>query len=205
MNLHFFDLEVLTRELENLPQLHRIAFVASICERMLPSYNAFSQMENWGDLSVPRKVLDEIWQLLQGKEIDEMTIRQFQKDLDYICPDSDSNIFCDSYYLFEAQEAIFSIEYTLIAYLSKSIEYIIRVVISARFEVIQRFIEERNDEFVKTNYSNELNAIANHPIAVKEITKENEELELLKGINFLEYRVVEFLHNSNNGKSLIDL
>ena len=66
MNLNFFDLETLKQELEKLPQLHRMAFAASICEKMLPNYYAFYRMENWGDPSVQRKVLDEIWQHLAG-------------------------------------------------------------------------------------------------------------------------------------------
>ena len=64
MNLHFFDLDTLEKELKKLPHLHRVAFATSICERMLPIYNAFCRMENWGDPSVLRKALDEIWQIL---------------------------------------------------------------------------------------------------------------------------------------------
>ncbi|HEY9666133.1 MAG TPA: DUF416 family protein [Coleofasciculaceae cyanobacterium] len=45
MHLHFYDLEALEEEVKALPPLHRVAFVASICERMLPNYNAFSRTE----------------------------------------------------------------------------------------------------------------------------------------------------------------
>ncbi|BAY25421.1 hypothetical protein NIES2100_52270 [Calothrix sp. NIES-2100] len=204
MHLNFFDLESLKQKLEKLPQLHRMAFAASICERMLPNYNAFSRMENWGDPSVPRKVLDEIWQVLQGRQIDETRIRQLQKDLEGVCPDSDSNDFCNAYYLFEAQEALFSIEYILIAYLNKSLEYIIRVVMSARFETIQKFIEERDENFRETVHENELEEIVTHPLAVREMAKENEDLQLLKSIEYLECDFLESLRNSNNGKSLLD-
>lgn len=64
MNLNFYEFDALEKELEGLPPLHRVAFAASCCERLLPNYNAFYFLENWGDPSVLRTALNEVWQIL---------------------------------------------------------------------------------------------------------------------------------------------
>lgn len=76
MNLRFYDFETLEKELEGLPGLHRIAFAAACCERLLPNYNAFAREESWGAPFIFRNALNEIWQILQGKPVDVATIQQ---------------------------------------------------------------------------------------------------------------------------------
>jgi uncharacterized protein len=49
MELCFFHIDDLEQKLKQLSPLHQLAFAASICERMLPNYNAFSRMENCGE------------------------------------------------------------------------------------------------------------------------------------------------------------
>jgi uncharacterized protein YjaG (DUF416 family) len=208
MNLEFYDLNALKQELKALSPLHRIVFAASICERLLPNYNAFCRMENWGDPSVLRKALDEIWQVvLQGKSIDVVQIHQFQEDLNRVCPDSESDDVCDACYLFEAQQAVFAIDYTLIACLEPGLQHIIQVVQCVRFHTIEAFIEEKDESFKASQYENEFEAIANHPMAVREMAKENEDLQRLKEVEALEPEFLEWLRTSfdNGGRSLIDL
>ncbi len=209
MNSYFFDISDLEKELRQLPHLHRVAFAASICERMLPNYNAFSQMENWGIPSVPRKALDEIWQILEGKPTDVVEIRQLREDCsrENILPDSDD--FYDSYYLAEAQEALFAICSTLLACIDLDLQNIIWVVKSARFNTIELFIRARDESFKASHYKdkkNKLEAIANHSLAVREMAKENEDLQRLKEMKTLEREFLEWLRTSfnNDGKSIID-
>lgn len=174
MKPNFFDISTLEEELKQLPPLHRVAFAASICERMLPNYNAFSRMENWGDPSVPRKALDEIWQTLAGKPTDVAKVSQLREDCgrEDVFPDSDE--FYDSYYLLEAQEALFAIRSTLLAYLDSDVQNIIWVVKTARFNTIELFIRARDEHFKLRQYKDKkdkLEVIANHPLAVREMTK----------------------------------
>ncbi|MCV3217130.1 YjaG family protein [Plectonema radiosum NIES-515] len=209
MNLYFFDIDSLEQELKQLPPFHRVAFAASICERMLPNYNAFSQMENWGDPSVPRKALDAIWQALQRKSADEIQILQLAEDCvrENVCPDSDD--FFDSYYLLEAQEALFAIHAILHAYLNPtSMKFIVQVVKGARFNTIELFIRARDKSFNANQYRDKkerLEAISNHLLAKREISKENEDLQLLKEVDHLKYNSLESLRTSNSGRSLIDV
>ncbi|KYC37631.1 hypothetical protein WA1_39910 [Scytonema hofmannii PCC 7110] len=210
MNLYFFDMDSLEQELKQLSPLHRVAFAASICERMLPNYNAFSRMENWGNPLVPRKALNEIWQALQRKSADEVQLLQLAEDCvrEDICPDSDD--FFDSYYLFEAQEALFAIHATLHAYLNPtSLQFILQVVKGVRFNTIELFIRARDESFNASQYKDkkaQLDAITNHPLAVREMTKENEDLQRLKEMKILDCNFLEWLCTSfdNGGKSIID-
>ncbi len=89
MNLNLYSFDALEKEIEGLPPLHQVAFAASCCERLLPNYNVFSRLESWGNPSVLRTSLDEVWQILQGKQVDAATIRQLVEDCADVIPDSD--------------------------------------------------------------------------------------------------------------------
>jgi uncharacterized protein len=207
MNWYFFDIDFLEQELKQLPHFHRLAFAASICERMLPHYNTFSQMEDWGNPSVPRKALDAIWQALKTKSADEAQIIQLAEDCDHpdVCPDSDD--FYDCYYIMEAQEALLAIRSCSQAYLNPtSIESIIQVVIGARFNTIELFIRARDKSFnAKQCRDEKREAISNHSLANREMLKEYEDLKLLKNVKYLDYNFIESLRTSNSGRSLISI
>jgi hypothetical protein len=79
MDLYFENFDSLKKELEGISPLHRVAFAASLCERVLPNYSAFSREEGWGDPSVLRAALDEVWQILLGKPLDESKIHQLME------------------------------------------------------------------------------------------------------------------------------
>lgn len=160
MNLPFFDLNALEQELKELPHLHRVAFAAAICERMLPNYNAFSRMKNWGNPSVPRKALDEIWQILQGKPADIAKVYQLRQECGCKGFFPDSNEFCDSYYLFEAQETLFAIRATLQNFLDSDLQNIIQVVKCARFNTIESFIYATDKSFKASPHEDELEVVA---------------------------------------------
>ncbi|MGB3403987.1 MAG: DUF416 family protein [Microcoleaceae cyanobacterium] len=209
MTLQFYDLDLLEEELKQLPHFHSVAFAASICERMLPMYNKFSQMENWGKPSLLRKSLNEIWLILHGKYIDSSKLYQLIKYLDSenVYPDDQTEYFCHFDYLFEAQFTVSALYSTLTALLTLDLKYIIGVVKNARFETIERFITERNNLIEADNSQDEKELIANHPLAKQELAKQNEDLQRLKEAETLYPELLEWLRNSshNNGKNLIDL
>ena len=47
--MQFFEFDTLRIELNKLPLLHQVAFAASICERLLPSYNVFCRLDLIGN------------------------------------------------------------------------------------------------------------------------------------------------------------
>jgi uncharacterized protein len=133
MNLRFYDFETLEKELEGLPGLHRIAFAAACCERLLPNYNVFAREESWGAPSIFRNALNEIWQILQGKPVDVATIQQLRNacDSDDIIPHSDDF----SGYVAEAQEAAIAIYTTLDACIEPTLERIVKVAECVAFTI----------------------------------------------------------------------
>ena len=208
MNQQLFEFDTLEKKLLELPPFHQVAFAASCCERMLPNYNAFSRMYSWGDPSVPRTALDEVWQILQGKPINTSLVHQLKEDCgrEDVFPDSlDFDDYC-----FEAQEALIAIRSTLATCLSSNSEIIISITKNAR-NTIELFIPFQDESF---NISSEKDgsetfksAIASHPLAVREMAKEADDLQRLKEAKVLDKDFLEWLRNSfdNEGKSLIDL
>ncbi len=61
-----FDEQQLTRDLVALPASHRVAFAASCCERLVPNYQAFALMEDWGNPRLLRRALDAAWKTAEG-------------------------------------------------------------------------------------------------------------------------------------------
>lgn len=203
----FFELDSLREELKQLPHLHRVAFAASICERMLPMYSKFAQMENWGRPSLLREALDEVWLILQGKPIDLSKIRQLIQDMDgeNVWPDSESDDFCDADYLFEAQFTVSAIYSTLTDILTSDFKYVMGVVDEARFYTIEGFISQRDKLYEVKNRNDTLEPIANDPLAKQELAKEMEDLQKLKNAETLSPELVEWLRTTSAGKSLIPL
>ncbi|MGB3510995.1 MAG: DUF416 family protein [Microcoleaceae cyanobacterium] len=206
MKPRFYDLDFLKEELEQLPHLHRVAFAACICERMLPMYNKFSQIENWGQPSVLRETLDEVWLILQGKPIDSSKINRLMKyyDREDVFPNIEDYEFCNLEYLYEAHFTASALCCILDGLLKQNLEYIMAVVKEARFYTIEGFISERDNLIEVGNLKYEMELIANDPLAKQELTKEMEDLQKLKNTDKLEPELLEWLRTTSSGKSLID-
>lgn len=74
MNLDFYDFSTLEKEIEKLPSERRVAFAASICERLIYNYDVFYLEEGWGNPAAQRAALDEVWQILREKTADTKII-----------------------------------------------------------------------------------------------------------------------------------
>ena len=204
MNLHLYNFDALEKELVGLPPLHRIAFAASCCERLLPNYNAFSRLENWGDPFVLRTALDEVWQILQGKPVDAAFIRKLIEDCEGVIPDSDDFGGLSDML---AQEAAIAICNSLEACLDPTPQQIIKVV-NCVTNTIDAFLDESfNISESKVGLKSTEEAISSHPMAVREMAKQSEDLQRLKQAEKLDRDFLEWLRTSfdNDGKSLIDL
>ncbi|GAA6617116.1 DUF416 family protein [Scytonema sp. NUACC26] len=210
MNLHLYNFDALEKELEGLSPLHRIAFAASCCQRLLLNYNAFSHQENWGNPSVLRTALDEVWQILQGKPVDAALIRRLIEDCSDVIPDSDEFTSPNLIYDVEAQEAAIAICNTLEACLDPTPEQIIKVATCVT-NTIDAFVPHKDKSFnvseSKVGLEKLQEAIGSHPVAVREMAKQSEDLQRLNQAEKLDRDFVEWLRTSfdNDGKSLIDL
>lgn len=186
--------------MEKLPSLHRIAFAASCCERLISNYTAFYKQQAWGNPVILRKALDEIWEILQGKPLDRATVNKLRRECssDEIVPHSDDF----GGYVGEAQYAALAICYTLDACLDMTGQRVVKVAELVAF-TIEGFYDW--DESLATKEY--IETIARHPFAVREMAKQNEDLYKLKQVDVLESDFIEWLRNSfdNKGKSVIDL
>lgn len=209
MNLDFVDLNVLEKQLDRLSAVHRIAFAASCCERLFPNYCVFAREEKWGNPSVLRKALNEVWESLEKKAFDRTKIHALMEDCLAEAPDSDDVSI--SAYDFEAQSVVAAICLTLKACLDPDTKLILKVeqpVGDTLFAGVE-LIEESTDPLgweVKT-LEQKFKIIASHPLAVREMAKQNQGLQKLRESDRLSPELLEWLRTSsyNNGKSLIDL
>ncbi|XZO03390.1 MAG: DUF416 family protein [Microcoleus sp.] len=207
MKLNFFEFNVLGNPLGSLPPFHRLAFAASICERLLPNYNAFSKIENFGNFCVLRQALDEIWQFLQNTSVDRTRVPQliYDCDSDLIIPHADD---FGAGYALEAQEAAFALCNTLEACLNPTPEAILKVAEHAT-NTIDAFInfDETFSLLQSQDITKYKQVVANHRLAVREMAKQTEDLRRLKEIEILDREFLEWLRTSsyNGGRSLIDL
>ncbi|HLO50978.1 MAG TPA: DUF416 family protein [Kamptonema sp.] len=208
MNLDFYNLDVLEKEIEKLPPLHRIAFAALICERLLPNYGAFYTQEEWGNPIALRTALDEVWQILQGQPVDTRVISYLQSELDRATPDAD--YVTKSQYIYEAQEACSAIEFILEACLDPTPQSILKVAKRAT-DTIDAFItcEKDTDDpsWAERQVIEQKEYVTNHPFAIREIAKQKKDLQRLREVETLDQDFLESLRASfnNSGRSLIYL
>ncbi|MDZ7963803.1 MAG: DUF416 family protein [Nostoc sp. DedSLP03] len=93
MNLKYGEFDILERELEALPPMHRVAFAAACCERLYPHYDIYlraAREDDWDGEDLFRVALDEIWQFLAGKKVDVARSRQLYSDCDQSYPDHET-------------------------------------------------------------------------------------------------------------------
>ncbi|MDI9637612.1 DUF416 family protein [Oscillatoria amoena NRMC-F 0135] len=196
----------LVKELEIISPLHRLAFAASICERMLPNYSALAR-ETKSDPFVLRKALDEVWQILQGKAVDAKIINRLIDECECARPEEGDPWF----YLYEGSMAVVTTCYVLDACLDPTPQSIARVAERAGDILFESIFSEKLDADPNwgknLSYAEQKKEIATHPFVVRERVKQNEDFQRLKEIEPLDRDFLEWLRTSfdNAGRSLIDL
>lgn len=207
MNLKYDQLDILEKELETLPTLHRIAFTAACCERLFPNYDIFLREireQDWNEQDPMRIALDEIWEFLAGKEVDVARFRQLLSN-------------CEKYpYGYENEEtaetqrAAWSVSYTLELCLDPTPPHAISVarqVHETLFEYLDCEMCESDEYWENKSHEEIKEIIANHPFTVREMAKQSEDLQRLKETSTLSPDFLQWLRTSseNGGISLLNL
>ena len=209
MNLKYGQLDVLERELEMLPPLHRVAFAAARCERLFPHYDIFLREireQGWDGDNLFRVALDEIWQFLAGKEIDVARFHQLRSDCDQSYPSDYENEETP-----EAQRAADAIINALELCFKPTPQQAISVAAEIHetlFEYIDYLMcQSENTSWENIPHEQLLETVANHPFTIREMAKQREDLQRLKETPTLTPEFLQWLRTSseNGGKSLIDL
>jgi uncharacterized protein len=204
-NLDYRNLNLLEQKLEELSPLHRLAFAASICQRMLPNYAAFSKATGIGNFAKLRSALDEIWEILQGKPMNVEIIRQLLQDCQDAVPDRDDG----GQYLYEAEETAIAILYTLEATLEPTPSRVAKVSEHVG-DLLYNLVDTEKDtdpDWEEKSFDEQMKEVESLPFSVREIAKQNEDLQRLKSVKTLDPDFLKWLRTSfdNDGKSLIDL
>lgn len=216
---HYFRIDSNIEEIEKLPFLHQIAFFASICERSLPNFKAYTdENATYQDFSIFRKALDEVWLFLSRNKTNLVESNQLRADCDRAFDEIDYSFEFGSY-AFRATSSVYFVLENIFVPTNK----IARALFSRTYETLAEYIEneiesleyekfgmqETDDDWSKKTVEEQELITASHPLVVREIRKENENLQLLKETQNLTPEFVRQFRISaleyTNGKSLIDL
>lgn len=190
--MNIIDEAALTEALRVMPPHQCVAFAAACCERMLPAYEAFSTMEQWGDATRLRQALDIAWSVAAQSNIDRGKIRSALEACDDTVPDSDdfNSIFASG-----AQNAANGIAYTL--------EYCLdhgdveKVVLPARLavEAIEQYLNQAclptpSDQEVYKRFDRWVKA---SPLMQAELESQAVDLEAIRATELLDDAVLQEL------------
>lgn len=206
MSLDLFQCDRLGEILKDLPSFHRIAFSAAICERMFSIYEIFSQEEGLGSPEILRESLDEIWQILHGKQAEVEQINTFIKKCGEQVVHSES--ITESQFDMEAALAVEVICVTLESCIEPTTKRAVRVAscatnsIFAFFEVRQ---EEADLSWGQKSFMEQKEFILNHQLTQQEIQKQEEDLQRLQDSKTLDRELLEWLQNSSRNRCIVDL
>ncbi|MEH2199409.1 DUF416 family protein [Nostoc sp.] len=207
MNLKYGQFDILERELEALPPMHRVAFAAACCERLYPHYDIYlraAREDDWDGEDLFRVALDEIWQFLAGKKVDVARFRQLYSDSDQSYPDYE-NVETP-----EAQRAAGAVLNTLELCLDPSVQQTISVakeIHETLFEYIDYLCQCEDEYSPDMSHEELVEIVSKHPFTVREMAKQSEDLQRLRETPTLTPEFLQWLRTSseNGGKSLLDL
>lgn len=209
MVLEYDRLDVVEPELELLPFNYQVAFAAACCERLLPNYNLFSREADWGNVLLLRNALDEVWHLLQGKAIDVDFLSKLCDECEENLPHDDDNHA--SAYVPEAQRACAAICCLLDICLEENPEQVPWIIMQIK-DTLNEYLEWQLEQSLGSSWeqlseAKKIRTINNHPFTLREMARQEEDLQKLQAATNLDADLLKWLRNAsyNDGKSLIDL
>jgi hypothetical protein len=190
-----FDEERLAGRLKALPTLHRVAFAASCCERLLPNYAAFSRVEGWGRPEKLRDALDEVWHILGGQPAQEEHVRSLVETCIELCPDTED---FQSLFVSAAGDAAAATAYTLESCLDGAAE---RAAMVGRLstETLYQYLTRVNDPVTGVHVADAdfEEQMLEAPLMLAELDKQEHDLRLLQTHDTLTPALLEELRDSS--------
>jgi len=169
-----FSNRSLESKLEELPHPHRLAFAASCCERAFPNYVVFSQQAHWGGPATLRASLNTVWDFIEDSSGALADLAELVQKAQAATPDLDD--FSTSEVDLQAaaaQEAAFMVRLLLQFCQDNQLSYAMRITTFAR-DTIDMYVQtiEKLDP-ADPELDRE---IAQHPLMVEEIGKQEDDL-----------------------------
>ena len=200
-----FDRTSLERELSSLTKQHRVAFAAACAQRNLPNYRVFSEEVSWGNCDPLVEALDYLWDRLEEDGVfSQEKLEDYIRQDDEVTPDLDN---------FGTDKATYAVD------ACRTVDHALRSALEdkpldaayagqASFETVDCYIQVTEKMPDDVHLRPELKKkIAEHPLMVRELGRQREDLELLKCTQPLTTAVVMQLRHisQNNGRSNIGL
>lgn len=194
-----FDKNNLKNKLCNLSHKRRIVFGASCCERMLPNYKKFEEIEKWGKTQVFRDLLDKVWNhcirdLLNKKDVDSL-IKKCYKAI----PDEDDFDTIYTSYAIDAGSAICSL---LEVCIEDDIDNLVSIA-ELSVNTIDLFVQEEENMDSRDLKLEE--KILMTPLMQKELTKQYDDIETLNNIQSIDESFINTFRSNVEGKSNIQM
>lgn len=191
-----FNFDLLAEYLEDLPIKHQAAFAASCAERLLPNYKKFSESEGWGDYGLLRQALDGIW--LHLAQNANLNLKDLIKKCDKVIPDTED---FETIYVSFALDAGNAIVETLLFIQDNEMSRIVDIASFCR-DTVDMYIQELdNMDYSDPSFEQK---IASHPLMLKELSKQSEDLVLLRNKVTLDEHTLLLMQQSVRGKSCIE-
>lgn len=203
MTVDLFDTDYLASELSQLSERQLLAFAASCCERLLPFYNEFYKMERWGDPSLLRMILEQIWQIVQGKLVDVQRIQILRRKCRRVAPDADK-FFSD--YTSEALHTCGAFHHSLDACLKPHPDKValVRLLSLEAVDVtINRLLDQQDPDSAMEVRSSEI--IDNHPLMVQELAKQRYDIQTLKNCTTFDQEFIEVFKRASTQSNIPSL
>jgi Protein of unknown function (DUF416) len=213
----YFQLDNLRNELYKLPNLHLIAFASACCQRAYPHAEIHLRQikeDGWKGENIWEIAMNKIWDFLAGESLDGNLI----KELLY---SEENEKYPHDYESKNSHEFVLMVQmidntlelcqgYTLEISYKTMIEIVLVVVEQIHenlFDYIACLLDESMDDVNDLSHEELLEEIGNHPLTIKEMQKENEDLHKLQEASNLTPELLQWLRISscNGDKSFLNL
>jgi uncharacterized protein YjaG (DUF416 family) len=185
------------KQLEKLSHRHRVLFTALTCEKMIPSFRAFSSKMRWGNVEIMEEALILQYQYINSGQKSDSEIDDLYSSLEINTPNNDD--FDDISTSYAIDSCVVFLE--SMAFLKTGhIHHSLNVASSAR-DTIDMFIQEK--ESIDPNDSNLETLILSDPYMLKEQKRQNAILSALSESPVINSESIQRLRELNDGFGLV--
>lgn len=195
----FFDKNDLRKQLSSLTHEARIVFGASCCERMLPNYKKFEEIEGWGNTQVFRDVLDIAWRSCFKNELNPKKVELLIEKCYEVLPDEEDFDSIYTSYAINAGSGICSIIEICI---DDDLDNLVSIA-ELSVSTVDLFVQEKND--MKPNDPQLDQKIMQDQLMQIELKNQLDDLAYLKQQDAFDERLVSVFRSRVEGRSNIEL
>lgn len=186
-----FDIEMLTKNLAQLPARARLIMGAMVCERLVPNYRRFEEASRWQGYSTLRAALDSVWAQIRAERSDAELCKQMLLDCDKLVPNSED---FSTNTVSMAIDAANSVCVLLEAVSDASPEKIAEIC-AAAIDTIDVYIQLFEfDGCIEIGPEQE-RAILVHPLSQAELRRQREDYTRLAGFEVIDSQVIDDLRS----------